>query len=359
MRLTIAMLIVLIAAGMAVAQDLDSSRDPSTKPGATVVYQNPVEHKQGGDTVFDATVITGLPFSDTGTTFGYFNDYDEVCPYTGSTSPDVVYSYTPNSDAVVRVDLCGSGYDTKLYVYDSGQTLVDCNDDFYFDEVCGNYVSAIELLLLTGGETYYIVIDGYGGESGDYVLLVEGSEPCVMDPCPVDAVDEGEPPLGDGYVDTWNGGCGDPGISFTEIDWINSDPTSPLDGFAWLCGRSGWFLSSGGGETRDTDWFRVFADQTGVMEFTVEAEYPTYIFKLAPTDCATVAVELQVTADCEDPATLSFPVIEGEEIWLWIGPTTFGGPVTEYRYFATLSNNMFNVVPDEDMSFGGVKALFR
>ncbi len=95
------------------------------------------------------------------------------------------------------------------------------------------------------------------------------------------------------------------------------------------------------------------------MEFTVESEHPLYLFKLAPLECANVAVELQATADCEAPATLTFPVTEGEEIWLWLGPTTFTGPVTEYRYFATVSNNFYDVVPVEDMSFGGVKALFR
>jgi hypothetical protein len=359
MRLVIAMLIVFVAAGMAGAQDLDSSRDTSTKPGPTVIYQNPVDNKQGGDTVDNPTVIPGLPYDNAGTTAGFSDDYDEVCPYTGSTAPDVVYSYTPGSDVSVMVDLCGSLYDTKLYVYDSGLALVACNDDFYFDEVCGTYVSALESLPLTGGETYFIIIDGYGGESGDYFLSVEGADPCVMAPCPVDAVDEGEPPLGDGYVDTWNSGCGDPELSFTEIDWINSDPTNPLDGYAWLCGRSGWYVGPESADYRDTDWFRVFADQDGLMEFTVEAEYPTYVFKLAPTDCATVGVEIQATADCEEPATLSFPVLGGEEIWLWIGPTAFTGPVTEYRYFATLSNNTFDVVPVEDMSFGGVKALFR
>jgi hypothetical protein len=62
---------------------------------------------------------------------------------------------------------------------------------------------------------------------------------------------------------------------------------------------------------------------------------------------------------CDVPATLSFPVTTGEEIWLWTGPTTFEGPVNEFTYFMTVSNNMFDVVPSEGMSWGKVKSLYR
>jgi hypothetical protein len=95
------------------------------------------------------------------------------------------------------------------------------------------------------------------------------------------------------------------------------------------------------------------------MEFTVESEHPLYMFKLAPTDCSNVAVELSVIADCEAPATLTFPVTVGEEVWLWTGPTTFEGPVNEFTYFMTVSNNTFDTVPAKGMSWGGVKSLYR
>ena len=88
--------------------------------------------KQGGDNCGSATVIPGLPYADNGTTVGYTNDYDEVCPYSGSTSPDVVYSFAPATNKVVNIDLWGSSYDTKLYVYQGtcdNAHLVACNDD--------------------------------------------------------------------------------------------------------------------------------------------------------------------------------------------------------------------------------------
>jgi len=356
-----ACLVASLCIGSAIAQDLGNSRELPVKNTPIVTYEPPAVPKQGGDTIGDATVIPGLPFYTTGTTAGYIDNYDEMCPY-GSSSPDVVYSFTPDSDVQINVDLCGSGYDTKTYIYDGEWPhLIACNDDFYFDEVCGTYTSKIENATLFGGNTYYIVIDGYGDDSGDYVLDVAEWEQCFVF-CPDDAVPEGEPTLGYGYEDAYNGGCNSPefGNPFQTIDWTNDeDGVPPYDGTAWLCGKSGWFTNSDGDPSRDTDWYRVYALDTGEMEFTFEPEYPCYMFKLAPLDCATVAVELEAFVRCGTPATLTFPVIAGEEIWLWVGPANFSGPVNEFTYFMTVSNNTFDVVPNEGMSWGQVKSLYR
>ncbi len=131
--------------------------------------------EQAGDDCLNATVIPSLPYSDTGTTVGANDDYDEICPYDAPGSPDVVYSYTPSSDIAVRIDLCDSSYDTKVYVYEDtcgayqSGTQIACNDDF-----CGYYGVRSKLYAsLTGGSTYYIVVDGYGGESGEYNLYID------------------------------------------------------------------------------------------------------------------------------------------------------------------------------------------
>lgn len=351
---------VLAVAGPALAQNLGNTREPYFKDTPIKLYTAPEECRQGGDTFAEAFVIESLPFTDTGTTVGYVNDYDEPCPYQGSTSPDVVYRFTPDQDMVIDVDLCGSVYDTKTYIYDETFFRIACNDDFYFNEVCGMYVSKIEYAQLLYGHSYYFVVDGYGGDAGEYLLNITDPGNCVIE-CPTDAVDEGEPALHDGYVDMHNGGCNswDYGSPFQEINWTNDeDGDPPYDGEAWLCGTSGWYLVSNN-SFRDTDWFRVYALHDGVMDFTVLTEYPCFMFKLAPTDCEGVAVELQAISDCWVPQTLSFPVTAGEEIWLWVGPTEFDGPVTEFLYFMTVTNNQFDVVPDEDMSWGGVKALYR
>ena len=136
--------------------------------------------RQGGDTYNDATVISSLPYYTSGTTDGYSDDYDEACPYSGSTSPDVVYSFSPSYDMVINIDMCGEGsyYDTKVYIRDEGEALVDCNDD-----ACNNshqsYLSELTNISLFQGELYYIIVDGYGGESGEYELNIteEGGPP--------------------------------------------------------------------------------------------------------------------------------------------------------------------------------------
>jgi hypothetical protein len=348
--------------GVAFAQDLGNSRELPDKNTPVVIYEPPAVPRQGGDTIFDATVIPGLPYSNTGTTDGYVNDYDESCPYSGSLSPVVVYSFTPDGDVSIDVDLCGSGYDTKVYIYDEDLHLIDCNDDAYFyDDPCGVYVSKLENVALLGGVTHYIVIDGYGGYFGPYVLNIEEREPCFVF-CPEDAVPEGEPPLHDGYQDAYNGGCNSPefGYPFQAVNWTNDeDGIPPYDGEAWMCGRSGWYLNPVGLELRDTDWFRVFARETGMMEVTVESEFPCYIFVLGILDCNLPVTFLWGEADCGAPVTLTFPMEAGQEEWLWVGPAAFSGPVTEFTYFMTVSNNTFDTVPAKGMSWGGVKSLYR
>jgi len=165
--LVIGMALMLLSAS-ALATDANLSYDNIKTPTAvTPNVPDPNVILQGGDNINDATVISTLPYNTTGTTAGYTNDYDEVCPYTGSTSPDVVYSFAPGSDITVDISLCAnSAYDTKLYVYaNSVGNLVECIDDN-----CPGYLSEILGLNLTAGNTYYIVVDGYGGASGAYTF---------------------------------------------------------------------------------------------------------------------------------------------------------------------------------------------
>lgn len=127
---------------------------------------------QPGDNCAMALPIFNLPFDTTGNSCGFANDYDETCPYSGGSAPDVVYSYSPATNEGINISLCNSTYDTKLFVYEdacASGTAIACNDD-----ACGSdgYKSAIYGLGLTAGHTYYIVVDGYGTSCGDYDLSV-------------------------------------------------------------------------------------------------------------------------------------------------------------------------------------------
>jgi hypothetical protein len=349
--LTIAMVLCMV--GVAAASDLGNLAP--VKATVTVPENVPNPELQGGDTIFTATVIPSIPYSDTGTTAGYVNDYDEACPYTGSTSPDVVYSYTPTALSSVTVDLCYSQYDTKVYVYNSSLALVACNDDFWFDLPCYTFSSRVENVPMSAGETYYIVVDGYGGSFGTYQIDVAEIPPCVVD-CPAGGIPEGEPALFNGYTDNYDGGCNTPGYPFVHIPGDNN-------GEAILCGVSGWYLSAGGTQYRDTDWYTLTMGVTGSMDITVDAEVATYIFELGPQDCSVVAViQNAIGGPCLEAYMTIAGYAPGGIVWFWVGPTVFvppsGNNPEMYDYVCWFSG-LEPEIATENTNWSTMKALFE
>ena len=154
--------------------------------GAALFYGTPSSTRQGGEDIENATVITELE-QLTGTTAGYADDYDEVCPYVGGGATDVVYSFTPTTDVAVNMTTCYSSFDTKLYVYENtaGNLAVTttgadaCSDDTYPPGVddCTAWTSYIEGVMMTAGNTYYLVVDGWGSSQGDYIVDVSVYDP--------------------------------------------------------------------------------------------------------------------------------------------------------------------------------------
>jgi hypothetical protein len=217
----------------------------------------------GGEDCASAVVIGALPYTDVGNTCDNVDDYEEVCPYE-STSPDVVYSYTPDVDIEVDIDLCTgvTDYDTKLFVYENDCTSAyyACNDDACSDPFL--FVSQILCLPMTAGNTYYIVVDGYGGGCGNFTLEVDECVPCVVE-CPDGAIDEGEPCDQD-----TNGGC--------NTDPANP-PTTPIACGDTYCGL-GWF----DGSTRDTDWYYFTVDGPTIVTMDLMAEFDALMGIIVP-----------------------------------------------------------------------------
>lgn len=132
--------------------------------------------RQGGEVIADAVAILQLNFQDGGDTSLLADDYDEACP-DSSYSPDAVYRYTNDSGAerVLRIDLEGSYFDTKLYIYgqsERGFDLIECNDDRPDKADCGGGTSLIEDLPVEDGETIFIVVDGSHNAGGEYLIRV-------------------------------------------------------------------------------------------------------------------------------------------------------------------------------------------
>jgi hypothetical protein len=345
----IAAAIVVVATGVAAAFDL--GMQAPLKTVAVVPASVPAPQRQGGDTIVTAFTIASLPFVETGTTIGYNDDYDEMCPY-GGAGPDVVYRFVSTMPQSVDVDLCGSNYDTKVIIYDAGLHFVACNDDFYSGEPCGTYVSKIENAPLGVG-TYYIVVDGYGQSAGTYIVAVENHVGCVLT-CPAAGLPEGEPPLVPNYVDNWNGGC-------------DRTPTHPFQAIAadeWgeriLCGVSGWYLFNGA-SFRDTDWYVFQMGASGTAQITADAQYATNIFELGPQDCGAAGVIQSATVGPCAEATMTISgYTEGEAVWFWVGPAVFADPdggESAYDYVVWLTG-LEAAVAVESTTWSTVKALY-
>jgi hypothetical protein len=336
----------------AFAFDLETHRTEFKTAGHVQPNRGAMDGREGGETMGTAFPIPALPFSDAGATCDNMNDYDEACPYEQSFSPDVVYVWTPPSaEGPIRIDLCGSSYDTKVYVYENSYTPGSpyaCNDDYYYSDECGMYVSCIESMEISQGATYYIVIDGYMGDCGAYELTVTG-----VDICPVTCtgVPEGEPTLVNEYVDTYNGGCSSDPVVFQTL-W--GGPGNCLN----FCGVSGWYAFQGM-DFRDTDWFIVTASGASV-DWIVETECPVLMCVLVP-DCASGTILYSTDAYPCLPGQLTFPTTPGAACWLWIGPSTFTPPSqpSEFDYVMDICGIESEATATETTTWGEVKNLFR
>jgi hypothetical protein len=119
-----------------------------------------------------AFVIPGLPFTATGTTSFATDNFYGSC--VGSAAPDVIYQWVAMDAQNVTVTLCGSSYDTGLYVRRSvpcpGAYLIRCNDDG-----CGTpgSLTSTATFFAIPGETYFFIVDGDAGNRGMYTLAAD------------------------------------------------------------------------------------------------------------------------------------------------------------------------------------------
>jgi len=154
------------------------SSDDSEFDGIDAYYYVADDRQKLGESTEFPLDVSTLPFSDTRSTALFEHTYEEGCSeYRDSgDGPDIVYRYRPSNDEVIDVSLCGSEYDSKLYVFrDSAEEVYACNDDF---AGCG-YESRLRMRV-SAGRTYYIVVDGFDGDFGLAKLniaRVEGVDP--------------------------------------------------------------------------------------------------------------------------------------------------------------------------------------
>ncbi len=317
------------------------------KSGSVSGINNPVPN-QGGEDIGTAVPIPALPYSDAGNTCTNIDDYDEVCPFTGSTAPDVVYSYTPGADTELDISLCNSGYDTKLFVYENAWTPgvpYACNDD-----ACGSdgFRSELTCVPMTAGNTYYIVVDGYFGACGDYSLSISECTPCTAE-CPPGSQIEGEPVCFDDYKDAYNGGCNATPNVFSSIACDGSGSNT-------MCGEyGGFFHSPSGFNYRDTDWYELDPTASNGASVTASGVYESLFGYLnAGLGCgAPVFEDFLVVGPC-DPANF---VLGASSYWFFAGTSGFGAEsgACGGDYTITIDNYNCEPVSVEEASWGSIK----
>ena len=155
-------------------------------PGGAYAYQIPIGAAPSGGTTtvavdthtqaegFGATFGDAGPFYDlgdattvtrvaTGSTSGgtVRDDHNYGC---GAGARDAGFRFTLTATTNVLISLVGSNYDTSLAVYNAAGTSGWCNDDSV------GLQSTLTLNLPAG--TYFVLVDGYGGNTGNYQLSV-------------------------------------------------------------------------------------------------------------------------------------------------------------------------------------------
>jgi hypothetical protein len=123
------------------------------------------------------TVIPAAGGVFTGSTSGS-SSQSGTCGTTNA-APEKVFQWTPAVSGTATIQTCGASgtnFDTVLYMR-SGTcptgTQVACNDDTSgcATSTNANYASRIRPTV-TAGQTYFIIVDGYGGASGNFTLSV-------------------------------------------------------------------------------------------------------------------------------------------------------------------------------------------
>jgi hypothetical protein len=215
-----------------------------------------------GETMQTAIPVTSLPFTATGNTCAYSDDYAVMCPY-GNWAADVVYALTPTEEMNISIELCDSSYDTLVFIYHTDSNpyhLLACNDDRCGDD---GYKSAIDRVHVSPGFTYYIVVDGYTDACGDYVLQVNDLGDCIPD-CTDIWEEEGEPVCGDQYDDEFNAGC--------DVFPFHFRPIEPSSHVIRICGTSGWYRLDGTPQV-DRDWYEIQVPAASRVDVFCEAEF--------------------------------------------------------------------------------------
>jgi hypothetical protein len=131
--------------------------------------------RPANDSCSTPTVIEAnrLPFSVSDTTFGATNDLNPSLPCLRSSQsangPEVIYQFMSGSTENYDITVTPKGnFDVTVYVVTDCGNLTGCSSA----DVGGSGVAEQIRRVLNSGTTYFIVVDGFQGDAGDFTITV-------------------------------------------------------------------------------------------------------------------------------------------------------------------------------------------
>ena len=292
--------------------DLDGDGDVDLSDLAALLAVYGTTCPRPGDSCeipIEVTFGAGWPaYSDTNTTCGRGNYYEDTCLGNYDGGEDIIYELTVLSpvDVDIALDPMGTGW-TGFAIDDTCPPGESC----IASATQGAHgIPTIYSLQLAMG-TYYIVVDTWPSPDciPEFTLTIEeASSESVT--CPPEGIPENEP-----CGEDTNGGCG--------MDPPQFEPTACMEticGTLWA--EDGW---------RDGDWFEVVVPEPTSLVWTAQAEFPVVI-GLMETDPPGSGSCWDMTGYL-DPYDMAGPFPDTAEIttemlppgvyWLWIAPQDF------------------------------------
>ena len=352
-------LLIALFAAQAMALPVELDAKPVAKAFVAAPQATSAEllaaARQGGDTFASALPINSVPFTETGTTVGYADDYDNDCSSgVVGTAPDVVYAFTAPATGSYSISLCGSAFDTKLYIDEAGLSLVACNDDYDLSLSNGDPCfqnARIDNFQATAGQVYYLVVDGFSGAGGAYTISVDAATACDV-PTPAEIIQEGEPALATGQTDSFNCGCTcDAGFGVLALE---ADPL----GQVVVDVVQGWRDFG----IRDRDWFRFTAGASGWVHVEFESEVGAIAAVYGNADCLDLIPPAMLIVDPCTPGSVDVAVAAGAEFYIQATTVTVYPPngILPASNDAVLTvSGLATGVPVSPTSWGSVKGMYR
>ncbi len=149
-----------------------------TVPPVTVTFNT----SPPGSTMGSAIVIPSLPYSTSGNNLSSNCYTSTYAGLNAQSSPENWYTYTPTCNGTIFIDVCDptSTFDSYIHWLDNTGTQIAYDDD---DEPVGcpyGFSSSLPdptytSITLVAGQTYYIVVEGFSTDEGNYNLTVSES----------------------------------------------------------------------------------------------------------------------------------------------------------------------------------------